>query len=782
MRIVMFYHSLVSDWNHGNAHFLRGIVAELMARGHDVTVYETRDGWSRANLLKECGEQALDAFKQAYPGMQSELYGIDTFDPNPILESADLVLVHEWTDRRVIESIGRHHRKHREYRLLFHDTHHRSVTSHDALSRIDLSAFDGVLAFGSVICDKYLQRGWAERAWTWHEAADTRVFSPLPQAMQSGALSWIGNWGDDERAAELHEFLIEPIRALRVNATVNGVRYPEDARRSLDDAGIRYGGYIPNFKVPRVLNSHCLTLHIPRRPYTRMLPGIPTIRVFEALACAVPLLCSPWDDIDGLFTPGEDYLVASDGAMMTQYIAALLDDPDAAARIGAHGRETVLARHTCAHRVDELMAICRELGLDTRSAAKREMYQAPRHSASASTVVLNGSSEKQRHDSMNPRAQGRAARTLDIAFFGSSLVSSYWNGAATYYRGIIRAMAELGNHITFYEPDVLDRQKHRDIPDPPWSDVVVYQAGSEQEVLDAVSLARGADVVVKASGVGAFDELLEREILALQTKVRRAVFWDVDAPATLARIAGSAGDPLRRLIPKYDAIFTYGGGDAVVKAYEALGARVCVPVYNALDPTTHFPVPADTTLQCDLVFLGNRLPDREARVEEFFFKVAEVLPDRSFLLGGSGWEGRALPPNVRLLGHLSTSLHNSLNCSATAVLNISRQSMAAIGFSPATRVFEAAGAGACIITDAWEGIEVFLEPGKEILVASDGDQVRSLLEKLDRDRARAIGSAARRRILRDHTYTKRAAQAIDVLSRGLHRSTGQAMQAAEAPS
>jgi spore maturation protein CgeB len=345
---------------------------------------------------------------------------------------------------------------------------------------------------------------------------------------------------------------------------------------------------------------------------------------------------------------------------------------------------------------------------------------------------------------------------LNIAFFGSSLVSAYWNGAATYYRGIIRALDERGHRVTFYEPDAYQRQEHRDIDDPDWAEIIVYSASDESDVYRALEEAASADVIVKASGVGVYDALLEREVLSLSGSGRSVVFWDVDAPATLDRVGSDPDDPFLSLIPKYDFIFTYGGGAPVVNAYERFGARQCVPIYNALDPQTHFAVPPREKFQGDLGFLGNRLPDREARVEQFFLAAAAALPDRKFLLGGSGWYDKPMPSNVAYLGHIYTHEHNAFNCTPRAVLNISRESMARYGFSPATRVFEAAGASACLITDAWEGIEMFLEPGSEVLVASDGAEVAEHVQRLTTDDALSIGAAARRRILAQHTYAQRA--------------------------
>ncbi len=355
-----------------------------------------------------------------------------------------------------------------------------------------------------------------------------------------------------------------------------------------------------------------------------------------------------------------------------------------------------------------------------------------------------------------------STRRLTISFFGSSLVSAYWNGAATYYRGILRELAARGHRITFYEPDAFERQQHRDIPDPDWARVVIYPATTEG-VAQSLTEARSADLVVKASGVGIFDELLEASVLDLRRPDGLVAFWDVDAPATLDRMESQLRDPFRALVPRYDIVFTYGGGDPVVQAYRRFGARDCVPVYNALDPTTHHPVAPDPRFEGDLGFLGNRLPDREARVEEFFLKAAAQLPECKFLLGGSGWEDKARPANVSYLGHVYTRDHNAFNCTPLAVLNVNRESMARYGFSPPTRVFEAAGAGACLITDAWEGIELFLEPGAEVLVARHGDEVAERLRELTPERARQIGQAALRRILSEHTYAHRAAQVEAVL-------------------
>ncbi|MDB5700679.1 MAG: hypothetical protein JWL66_878 [Sphingomonadales bacterium] len=353
---------------------------------------------------------------------------------------------------------------------------------------------------------------------------------------------------------------------------------------------------------------------------------------------------------------------------------------------------------------------------------------------------------------------------MKIAFYGSSLLSSYWNGAATYYRGILRDLASRGYDITFYEPDAFDRQQHRDIDPPEWARSVVYPA-TEAAMRGVLAEAGDADIVVKANGVGVFDsELLEGTIAEARPGALR-IFWDVDAAATLDEMRADPGHPVRAALPDIDMVLTYGGGPPVVNAYRELGAAECVPVYNALDPTTHFPVPPNPRFACDLAFLGNRLPDREARVEEFFLKPAANLPERQFLIGGNGWETKDMPANVRHRGHVYTTEHNAFNCTPKAVLNVARDSMAHVGFSPATRVFEAAGAAACLITDAWEGIEQFLEPDVEVLVARDGRDVADHMAALTPERAHSIGRAALARVLAEHTYALRGAQ-VDAVFRG----------------
>jgi spore maturation protein CgeB len=361
MRVKLFCHSLVSDWNHGNAHFLRGVARELKRGGHAIDVLEPEGAWSRSNLVEHAGPQAVDEFHHAFPDIDSRVYDPQRPGLDDELADADVVLVHDWNDPSLVAAIGEHHRRHDGYALLFYDAHHRAATAPEQMRDFDLSAYDAVLAFGAVIRDLYLEHGWARRGYVWHEAADTRLFAPHEDPRDEGELVWIGNWGDGERSDELREFLLEPARCLGLRGHVHGVRYPPAARAAVADAGLTYEGWLPNHRAPEVFARHRLTVHVPRRAYVRRIPGVPTIRVFEALACGIPLVSAPWEDREGLFSAGEDYLVARDGPEMASHMRALLDDPQAARQLAANGTSTVRRRHTCAHRVDELLAIVGEL-------------------------------------------------------------------------------------------------------------------------------------------------------------------------------------------------------------------------------------------------------------------------------------------------------------------------------------------------------------------------------------------------------------------------------------
>ncbi|TPE44285.1 CgeB family protein [Pontibacter mangrovi] len=363
MNITLFYHSILSDWNHGNAHFLRGIVRELEERGHQVDMYEPENGWSLQNLVEGYGKEKLDELQEYYPNIKTNFYTLESINLDEVLRDADLVLVHEWNEHELVKRIGEHRANGGKYKLLFHDTHHRAVTERESMAGYDLTHYDGVLAFGQKIRDLYLQEHWTQNAWTWHEAADTSVFYPHERSEFEGDLVWIGNWGDEERTAELHEFLINPVKELGLKAKIYGVRYPEHARKALADAGIEYGGWLPNYKAAEEFAKYKVTVHVPRRPYVEALPGIPTIRPFEAMACGIPLISSPWDDAENLFTPGEDFLVARNGEEMKQHLQTIINHPDKAKEVAAHGLETIRSRHTCAHRVNELEKVCEELGI-----------------------------------------------------------------------------------------------------------------------------------------------------------------------------------------------------------------------------------------------------------------------------------------------------------------------------------------------------------------------------------------------------------------------------------
>jgi len=357
VRVALFYHSLVSDWNHGNAHFLRGVASELQARGHEVRIFEPEDSWSRQNLLADRGAEAIEAFERAFPHLSSTRYSGGHLELERWLDGVDLAIVHEWNDPKVIAAVGDYRRRNRDLRILFHDTHHRALTAQQELARFELAGYDGVLAYGASLKNTYEHHGWGKQVHVWHEAADIRTFYPRTGAQVAGDVVWIGNWGDEERTEELREYFIHPIQRAAWTAKVYGVRYPESALRELDQAGIGYGGWLPNFDVPQVFAEFRATIHVPRRPYTRELPGIPTIRPFEALACGIPLVSAPWHDAEGLFRVGLDFLMAQNGEDMQNCLRDVLNDSTLAKSLAAHGLETIRSRHTCGHRVDELFHI-----------------------------------------------------------------------------------------------------------------------------------------------------------------------------------------------------------------------------------------------------------------------------------------------------------------------------------------------------------------------------------------------------------------------------------------
>jgi spore maturation protein CgeB len=369
MKFVLFCHSLLSDWNHGNAHFLRGLVTELSARGHEVTSFERVDAWSPVSLAADHGGLPLSELREHYPLLDVTRYAAGELDLEAVTDGADVVIVHEWNEPELVEALGRLRSQGARFTLLFHDTHHRLVTSNERFVGNTLAGYDGVLAFGRALRDRYHALGWGSRAFTFHEAADTRVFRPLDEP-QRGDLVWVGNYGDDERSAELDEFLFGPCRELGLTGTVYGVRYPEAGLAAVKRAGLAFGGYLPNFFVPRTFAAHRVTVHVPRRPYAQALPGIPTIRVFEALACGIPLVSAPWSDAEQLFQP-DDFWLVQNGAGMRAALRALVAEPLLAAEYARRGRKTILARHTCAHRADELVTIVNRLRGDGTAPIRR---------------------------------------------------------------------------------------------------------------------------------------------------------------------------------------------------------------------------------------------------------------------------------------------------------------------------------------------------------------------------------------------------------------------------
>jgi spore maturation protein CgeB len=382
MKIVLFYHSIVSCWNHGNAHFLRGIVRELVKLGHDVTVYEPDNGWSRSNAVADAGQEGLADVAALVPGAKVRTYRQGEADLDAATENADLVIVHEWNTPELIQALGMRRTGGARYALLFHDTHHRAVTAPAEMEAFDLEGYDAVLAFGEALREVYLQRGWARQVFVWHEAADTALFHPIEARDEDLDLVWIGNWGDGERTAELETYLINPIARLGLRAKVHGVRYPADARDLLAQHNIEFAGWLPNHLAPQAFATARVTVHVPRRPYTQALPGIPTIRVFEALACGIPLVCAPWSDAEGLF-PYDAYLSVDSEDTMTTAVAAVLKDRDLSRHMIGVGLRSIREHHTCAQRVHELFAYLAILGLN-----KKFDWPAPRPVREQNRAVL----------------------------------------------------------------------------------------------------------------------------------------------------------------------------------------------------------------------------------------------------------------------------------------------------------------------------------------------------------------------------------------------------------
>jgi len=360
MKFALFYHSTVSCWNNGNAHFTRGVARALIRQGHAVTVYEPRNAWSRRNLVADHGPAVLRDLEMAVADIPRRTYDPSAPDLDAILSGTDVVIVHEWTDPLVVERLGARHRGGGDFVLLFHDTHHRGVTAPEEIDRLPLEGYDAVLAFGGALQEVYERKGWGRRVYTWHEAADTTVFHPMPAVEPDKDLVWIGNWGDGERTRELHEFLIGPATELGLDTTIHGVRYPKAVQRALAAAGIRYKGWLPNHRAADAFAHARFTAHVPRRAYATLLPGIPTIRVFEALACGIPLISAPWSDCEHLFGDG-CYARAADGAAMRRCMRDVLHDAAYREAMVSAGLEAIRRRHTCDHRASELLAIIGQL-------------------------------------------------------------------------------------------------------------------------------------------------------------------------------------------------------------------------------------------------------------------------------------------------------------------------------------------------------------------------------------------------------------------------------------
>jgi spore maturation protein CgeB len=368
MKIVYFTHSLQSCWNHGNAHFLRGVLSELVSRGNDVEVFEPEGAWSLANLLKDHGEKGLEAFRSAYPELRSRTY-LRPEEGAAHAARADLVIVHEWNDPELVAAVGRLRARGGRFTLLFHDTHHRAISAPHEMRNFELGAYDGILAFGSALARVYERWGWGDRAFIWHEAADIRRFRPPSREGSRRGLVWIGNWGDDERSEELVDFLLKPARDAGFPLDIYGVRYPEQAKRKLQHYGAVYHGWLANAAAPAIFAASLVTVHVPRRFYTKLLPGIPTIRMFEALACGIPLVSAPWDDCENLFREGQDFLMVSNGSQMTRALNDLRNDPALRESLARSGLETIRKRHSCAHRADELMSIIKRVGVSELESA-----------------------------------------------------------------------------------------------------------------------------------------------------------------------------------------------------------------------------------------------------------------------------------------------------------------------------------------------------------------------------------------------------------------------------
>jgi spore maturation protein CgeB len=364
MNIVYFAHSVVSDWNHGNAHFIRGLLRSLQRRGHDVTACESHTNWSTEHLFKERGAEPILTYSRLFPDLTVRFHGPDedlVEQIDALTRGADLVIAHEFSEPELVGVLSHLRRRRGDFVLLFHDTHHRAVSAPDQIARFNLERYDGVLAYGESLAAVYRHELGRERVWTFHEAADTSVFRPLEREKTQDVV-WIGNWGDDERSQAVQSYLVDSASQLpELRFVAYGVRYPEEGERAMRSAGIEFRGWIPNYDVPEAFARSRMTLHIPRGPYLDRLPGIPTIRPFEALACGIPLLSTPWQDREGLFRAGQDYMLVASPEAMREQLVRLAGDEEARRRLAENGLDTILARHTCDHRAEQLESIAEEV-------------------------------------------------------------------------------------------------------------------------------------------------------------------------------------------------------------------------------------------------------------------------------------------------------------------------------------------------------------------------------------------------------------------------------------
>lgn len=368
MQFIVFTSFMVPDCDHDNAQFVGGVASDLIRRHHRVKIVAPAAGRKEAALPQDSGEQPAADFRHAYPLLQGALSYEPALDLDRVLDTADVVVVHEGNSRDLVRRIGDHHAGRHDYGLYFHDTHQRKAVNPRS-EACDLFYYDAVLTSGDKLRNLYLNNGWAAEAVTWHQAVDTALFRPLDRGKKEGDVVLIDNWVDGERIDPLREFFIEPVKTLALKACVYGSGYPGAVLDELRAAGIQYGGRLPDYKVPEVFARYAATIYLPHQPHQAGEDTVPTIRPFEALACGIPLISAPWRDFEHLFRPGRDFLFAFDGLEMTSQLKTLLARPDLRAALVRDGLETIQTRHTCAHRAGELLSIAAPRHVATKRAA-----------------------------------------------------------------------------------------------------------------------------------------------------------------------------------------------------------------------------------------------------------------------------------------------------------------------------------------------------------------------------------------------------------------------------